>query len=139
VYILNAFGQLDCSRRYVPVTKQYNLVAICDWEGNRRSDVGAVALAVHYLYGLKAYGTGCEHSTAIRSSMECGILLLFSTRNFPMIRVVVAVGTTLFECKTGYGLTAEAELKMLRVMENSRHRITADVSVTYCAAHAVPE
>jgi len=56
-----------------------------------------------------------------------------------MFRVVVAVGTTLFECKSGYGLTAEAELKMLRVMENSRDRITADVSVTYCAAHAVPE
>ena len=63
----------------------------------------------------------------------------FFTRNFPMFCVVVVVGTTLFECKSGYGLTAEAELKMLRVMENSRDRITADVSVTYCAAHAVPE
>lgn len=48
-------------------------------------------------------------------------------------------GTTLFECKSGYGLTAEAELKMLRVMEKSRDQIAADVSVTYCAAHAVPE
>jgi len=28
---------------------------------------------------------------------------------------------------------------MLRVIENSRHDIAADVSVTYCAAHAVPE
>jgi len=53
--------------------------------------------------------------------------------------VVVIVGTTLFECKSGYGLSAEAELKMLRVMENSRQQITADVSVTYCAAHAVPQ
>jgi len=51
----------------------------------------------------------------------------------------VAVGTTLFECKTGYGLTAEAELKMLRVIETSRDQISPDVSITYCAAHAVPE
>lgn len=48
-------------------------------------------------------------------------------------------GTTLFECKTGYGLTAEAELKMLRVIDKSRDHIVPDVSVTYCAAHAVPE
>ena len=51
----------------------------------------------------------------------------------------IIAGTTLFECKSGYGLTAEAELKMLRVIEKSSHDIIPDVSVTYCAAHAVPE
>jgi len=45
----------------------------------------------------------------------------------------------LLECKSGYGLSAEAELKMLRVIEKSRDHIAPDVSVTYCAAHAVPE
>jgi len=56
-----------------------------------------------------------------------------------VIILTVVVGTTLMECKSGYGLTAEAELKMLRVIEKSRDLVIPDVSVTYCAAHAVPE
>ena len=64
------------------------------------------------------------------------VLLLLSFRGE---NKVLCVGTTLFECKTGYGLTAEGELKMLRVIEQSRCQIIPDVSVTYCAAHAVPE
>jgi len=45
------------------------------------------------------------------------------------------------ECKTGYGLDAETELKMLHVMERARRDrdVKLDLSVTYCAAHAVPE
>lgn len=53
---------------------------------------------------------------------------------------MLASGTTFVECKTGYGLTLEAELKMLRVIERAIQDpdIPMDISVTYCAAHAVP-
>ena len=53
---------------------------------------------------------------------------------------MLASGTTLVECKTGYCLTLETELKMLRVMERAIQDpdIPMDISVTYCAAHAVP-
>ncbi|XP_076967811.1 putative imidazolonepropionase [Tamandua tetradactyla] len=48
-------------------------------------------------------------------------------------------GTTLAECKSGYGLTLDAELKMLRVIERARRELDIGISATYCGAHAVPK
>ncbi len=48
-------------------------------------------------------------------------------------------GTTLVEAKSGYGLTLEDELKMLRVIERAREEHSISLSTTYCGAHAVPK
>lgn len=48
-------------------------------------------------------------------------------------------GTTLVECKSGYGLDAETEIKMLSVIERARKEIPIDISCTFCGAHAVPK
>ena len=47
-------------------------------------------------------------------------------------------GTTLVECKSGYGLNVETEVKMLKVIEKARKFGLVDISSTYCGAHAVP-
>lgn len=47
-------------------------------------------------------------------------------------------GTTLVECKSGYGLELHAELKMLQVIEEARRTLPIGISSTYCGAHAVP-
>ncbi|XP_028824198.1 putative imidazolonepropionase [Denticeps clupeoides] len=54
------------------------------------------------------------------------------------LRRMLRAGTTLAECKSGYGLDARAELKMLRVIEDVRRALPMGVSATYCGAHAVP-
>lgn len=50
-------------------------------------------------------------------------------------------GTTLVECKSGYGLNSETELKMLRVIERAKldDDVNIDISSTFCGAHAVPK
>ncbi|KAG5846041.1 hypothetical protein ANANG_G00145510 [Anguilla anguilla] len=48
-------------------------------------------------------------------------------------------GTTLVECKSGYGLELDAELKMLAVIESARRSLDIGISATYCGAHAVPK
>lgn len=48
-------------------------------------------------------------------------------------------GTTLVECKSGYGLDLETELKMLRVIERARRELDIGISATYCGAHSVPK
>jgi len=80
-----------------------------------------------------------SHCARIRAWCECRYIQRCWKSVLGRLVNVIAVGTTLFECKSGYGLSAEAELKMLRVIEKSRDQIIPDVSVTYCAAHAVPE
>lgn len=48
-------------------------------------------------------------------------------------------GTTLVECKSGYGLELQTELKMLEVIETARRTLPINISSTYCGAHAVPK
>ena len=45
----------------------------------------------------------------------------------------------LVEGKSGYGLDAENEIKMLRVLERAKRELPIDVSTTFCGAHAVPK
>lgn len=51
---------------------------------------------------------------------------------------MLACGTTTCEIKTGYGLDAETELKMLRVIEKLDEAHPIDIVPTFLAAHAVP-
>lgn len=63
---------------------------------------------------------------------------LFSTFRQRLERMQRA-GSTLVECKSGYGLKWEAELKMLRVIERARRSMDVGISSTYCGAHSVPK
>ena len=51
---------------------------------------------------------------------------------------MLALGTTTVEVKTGYGLSASDELKMLRVIEGLDRDHPCDIVPTFLGAHAVP-
>lgn len=51
---------------------------------------------------------------------------------------VMRMGTGAIEIKSGYGLTTEAELKMLRVVKKLRENYGLPVKATFLGAHAVP-
>lgn len=52
---------------------------------------------------------------------------------------VIQQGTGAVEIKSGYGLTPEAELKMLRVTKRLKQEYSLPIKATYLAAHAVPQ
>lgn len=52
---------------------------------------------------------------------------------------VMRLGTGALEIKSGYGLTAEAELKMLRVIKRLKENYPIEIKATFLGAHAVPE
>lgn len=52
---------------------------------------------------------------------------------------LIRLGTTAFEIKSGYGLTLEAELKMLRVVRRLKEVLPVPVRATFLGMHAVPE
>ncbi len=52
---------------------------------------------------------------------------------------VMAMGTGAIEIKSGYGLTTEAELKMLRVAKRLDREYPVTVKTTFLGAHAVPK
>src|SRR5262245_47806376 len=47
-------------------------------------------------------------------------------------------GTTTIEAKSGYGLTLEDELKILRVMRRLKEEVRLEIASTFLGAHAVP-
>lgn len=69
-----------------------------------------------------------------RAASEDDLLALLLPRLTRMARA----GTTLAECKSGYGLETETELKMLRVLERARPLAPLTISSTFCGAHSVP-
>ncbi len=54
------------------------------------------------------------------------------------MRRAMAAGTLAFEIKSGYGLTLEAELKMLRVIDRLKRTLAVPVKATFLGAHAIP-
>ena len=54
------------------------------------------------------------------------------------LQEVIGYGTGAIEIKSGYGLTVESELKMLRVIRRLRAASPIPVKATFLGAHAVP-
>ena len=52
---------------------------------------------------------------------------------------VMKMGTGAIEIKSGYGLTTEAELKMLRVIKRLKKLTPLTVKATFLGAHAIPQ
>ena len=51
---------------------------------------------------------------------------------------VIQLGTGAVEIKSGYGLTKDAELKMLRVIKKLKENYPIEIKATFLGAHAVP-
>jgi imidazolonepropionase len=52
---------------------------------------------------------------------------------------VMALGTGAVEIKSGYGLTTDAELKMLRVIKQLKEHYNIPIKATFLGAHALPK
>ena len=54
------------------------------------------------------------------------------------VREIMRQGTGAVEIKSGYGLTTEAELKMLRVIRKLKETSPLDIKATFLGAHSIP-
>jgi imidazolonepropionase len=71
---------------------------------------------------------------ATRAADDTTLERLVETR----LRVALASGTTTIECKSGYGLSLEEELRHLRIIGRVADRLPLRVIPTFLGAHAVP-
>ena len=55
------------------------------------------------------------------------------------IREIIKLGTGAVEIKSGYGLTVEAELKMLRVIKRLKQNSPLTIKANFLGAHAIPK
>jgi len=82
------------------------------------------------------YGEGGILRTvrATRAADEATLERLVESR----LRAALAAGTTTVECKSGYGLSLEEELRHLRIIGRVAERLPLRVVRTFLGAHAVP-
>jgi imidazolonepropionase len=72
---------------------------------------------------------------ATRQASESELYLSAKSR----MQRMMALGTTAFEIKSGYGLDLQTEMKMLRVGQRLRKSLDVPIILTYLGAHAVPK
>jgi imidazolonepropionase len=71
---------------------------------------------------------------ATRAAAEDDLL----RQSLPRVRSLLAEGVTTLEIKSGYGLEAAAEAKMLRVARRLGRELPVRVATTFLGAHALP-
>ncbi|XP_054707020.1 probable imidazolonepropionase [Uloborus diversus] len=105
------------------------------WAGDRVNEFAMKLAGATYMDVHKA-GGGIYHTVQkTRLATEDQLLSLLLNRLDRMLKS----GTTLVEAKSGYGLDAITEMKMLRVIQRAREKTRVDISSTFCGAHAVPK
>lgn len=84
---------------------------------------------------IAASGGGIQSTAAqVAAASEEALFQLAQKR----VAALMQTGTGALEIKSGYGLTVEAELKMLRVIKRLKENCPIPVKATFLAAHALP-
>lgn len=102
--------------------------------GNRSAEFEQRLNGVSYAEIASAGGGILSTVNATRAASEDELLAQALFRLQPLL----AEGITCVEIKSGYGLSVECEIKMLRVIRRLGHMLPVEVKSTCLAAHALP-
>ncbi len=105
------------------------------YAGERKDEMVDRMGGITYMEILEKGGGILSTVQATRKATEKA---LFDSARKRMKRMM-ALGTTAFEIKSGYGLNLNSEIKMLAVGKKLRDALRVPVTLTYLGAHAVPE
>ncbi len=104
------------------------------YAGERKEEMVARIQGSTYLEALEEGGGILQTVRETREATEKELYLGARKRMVKMM----ALGTTAFEIKSGYGLDYETEMKMLKVGHKLRKSLKVPITLTYLGAHAVP-
>lgn len=143
-----AYGTMDAlPATYAKVTNRLNasgrmvLPAWCDshthlvFAGSRETEFVLKLKGASYA-DIAAQGGGIHHSArALQQVSEDRLFALAWQR----VQEAAQMGTGALEIKSGYGLTPESEIRMLRVIRRLQQRSQLTIKATFLGAHALPE
>ena len=150
VYIANdtivEFGKMeDCSdfdaEMVIDATNRIVLPSWCDshthlvYAGNRVSEFVDRINGLSYSEIANRGGGILNSAKLLQNTSEESLY----EQSLQRLNTIIGMGTGAVEIKTGYGLTVEAELKMLNVIRRLKKESLAKVKPTLLAAHAIPE
>lgn len=124
---------IDCERRWVTpglIDCHTHLVHA----GNRAKEFEMRLAGASYEEIARAGGGIVSSVRQVREASEAELV----SQTLPRLDALIAEGVTTVEVKSGYGLTVEDELKMLRAARQLGDERLVSVTTTYLGAHATP-
>lgn len=124
----------------IDATGKMLLPAWCDshthlvYAGNRESEFVDKIKGLSYQEIAEKGGGILNSAKTLQDTSENDLYQQSKTR----LEEVIALGTGAVEIKSGYGLTVESELKMLRVIKRLKDSYSIPIKATFLGAHAVP-
>jgi imidazolonepropionase len=104
------------------------------WAGDRGEEIGR-RLAGESYAAIAAQGGGIRATVrATRSASDQDLVAAVGRR----LRTMLTLGSTTVEAKSGYGLTAEEELRELRLLDRLKRDSGPRLIPTLLAAHEIP-
>jgi len=102
--------------------------------GDRAAEFVRRIAGESYLAIMQSGGGIRVTTQAVRAASEAQLV----AENLPRLERMLACGVTTCECKSGYGLDPEHELKQLRAIRELARRQPIELVPTYLGAHALP-
>jgi imidazolonepropionase len=102
--------------------------------GNRAAEFERRLAGESYLSIMQAGGGIRVTTQAVRDATLAQLV----GENLPRLARMLAFGVTTCECKSGYGLTVEDEIKQLRAIRALNQQQPIELVPTYLGAHALP-
>lgn len=102
--------------------------------GNRAKEFEMRLAGASYEEIARAGGGIVSSVRQVREASEAELV----SQTLPRLDALIAEGVTTVEVKSGYGLTVEDELKMLRAARQLGDERRAAITTTYLGAHATP-
>ncbi len=124
---------IDCEGRWVTpglVDCHTHLVHA----GNRAREFEMRLAGASYAEIARAGGGIVSSVRQVREASEAALV----SQTLPRLDALIAEGVTTVEVKSGYGLTVEDELKMLRAARQLADKRPVAITTTYLGAHATP-
>lgn len=143
--LIKGFGAMaNCPNievdKTIDATGKMLLPAWCDshthlvYAGNRESEFVDKIKGLSYQEIAEKGGGILNSAKKLQDTSENDLYQQSKTR----LEEVIALGTGAVEIKSGYGLTVESELKMLRVIKRLKDSYSIPIKATFLGAHAVP-
>ena len=145
--IISDFGSMEDLPKNIKADKTQNLegkIMMPSWVDSHSHLVFAAARAdefVDKIQGLSyeeiaAKGGGILNSAEKMNEIDEDTLY---NQSAVLLKEVMKHGTGALEIKSGYGLSVEGELKMLRVIQRLKNDFPISIKATFLGAHAIPK
>ena len=136
---MDSFPETDGSEEIVDARGGDVLPSFCDshthivYAGSREAEFEDKIRGLSYEEIARRGGGILNSVDRLQATPEYELL----SQSMERVREVMAMGTGAIEIKSGYGLTLESELKMLRVIARIAESVPMRVRATFLGAHAV--